>query len=105
MRHNYLFLILGAILFMPGCKTIPITPDQITGIISDGTLDSTPAVQRVKIIHVLESAAQAVTIAQEQAQAETKWATVGKTLSAVGIGLLVVLLLSGAIWLKYQFFR
>lgn len=105
MKQTYTLFILGVVLCLPGCKTIPTTPAQITGIISDGTLDSTPAVQRVKIIRVLESAAQAVTIAQEQAQEESGWATVGKTLSAIGMGLLVVLLLSGAVWIKYQFFR
>ena len=85
------------------------TPAQVSSSLAeiayDGTLDSIPDAPKLKIIKTLERADKAVAIAQEKAQNEAKWAVVGKTLTSVGIALLSLLVMFGAVWAKYQFFR
>lgn len=85
------------------------TPAQVSSSLAeiayDGTLDSVPEQPKQRIIKTLEMADKAVAIAQEKAQDEAKWAVVGKTLTSVGIALLSLLVMFGAVWAKYHFSR
>ena len=88
------------------CASVPVqVSSSLAEIAYDGTLDAVPAAPKAKIVKTLEKADKAVAIAQERAQAETKWAVVGKTLTSVLIVVLGLLVMSGAIWIRRQFFR
>ena len=88
------------------CSSAPVqVSSSLAEIAYDGTLDSVPEQPKQRIIKTLERADKAVAIAQEKAQDEAKWAVVGKTLTSVCIALLGLLVMSGAVWIRYQFFR
>lgn len=92
------------ILIFSNCSTIPATPGThaIDAILTDGTLDSLPQVEKEKVIKAFEQARKDIVNseaeridAEGEAKKATKWAGIGKGVFGAGIaigGILVLLI-------------